>query len=657
MTKQVKLRRGTSLAHETFTGASAELTVDTTEQELVLHDGVTPGGKRIGKRDNEVVLPVDTVADLRDLEPTTGGQQINLLGHTVAGIGGGLFWYDASDTASADNNGTVIVTGGAKRWKRTEYSTTDVTYFGAMGDGVTDDTLAIQAAADSLTNTHLTPNQNGEGATLNFPAGVYIISSPLVMRTSDTAITGMGAVLKASTGVFDEDVGVENLGKWMIIWDPIYNHIPHKNLYHCHIFDLKLDMSDRLDLKGIWIGGGRNSSSIERVTFVGFYQEVINLGKSSIDGHSITQGFLVSNCSAIWDGNVGAQEIPADKDIFVISAGNENTFFNVDVVGSAQQDSIGSGFAVGTGTYNCGGNKFIACGGSNYRGSDIEVASTTGLAVGQVLTTGDGFKSTIREINGTTLRCQLLTNGSSAFVPRAGDTLTTSGGATTIVSASFGKTFKLRNSWGTTIEALKLVETTVCGVFIDNPAGQYQCIGNIVRGGRLYEQTSSCLVALGSCAFNTVEADLYTHPVSVLNGCEYASMNVRNSSEANISKVKFVSPSVTNSVFEYLTTGGINVINTSDSAGFTGKGGLGGLRVNEFFTQIFDKNGVQVLDRNGKPRLETANNSTPSVSLKDGAGNAMASVTNDGRVIMVLPTANPGVTNQLWNDGGILKIS
>ena len=52
MSTQVKLRRGTSLEHETFTGANAELTVDITEQELVLHDGVTPGGKRIGRLNN-----------------------------------------------------------------------------------------------------------------------------------------------------------------------------------------------------------------------------------------------------------------------------------------------------------------------------------------------------------------------------------------------------------------------------------------------------------------------------------------------------------------------------------------------------------------------------------------------------------------------------
>ena len=146
MSTQVKLRRGTSLEHETFTGASAELTVDTTEQELVLHDGVTPGGKRIGI---DKVKAVNSVADLRDLEPIIDGQQVNILGHTVAGIGGGVFYYDASDTTSPDNNGTVIVTAGGKRWKRSVGTKLTPQHFGALANGTFNDNPSAQLAADN----------------------------------------------------------------------------------------------------------------------------------------------------------------------------------------------------------------------------------------------------------------------------------------------------------------------------------------------------------------------------------------------------------------------------------------------------------------------------------------------------------------------------
>ena len=47
MPKQVRLRRGTTAQHATFTGADGEVTFDSTKKVLVLHDGVTAGGKPI----------------------------------------------------------------------------------------------------------------------------------------------------------------------------------------------------------------------------------------------------------------------------------------------------------------------------------------------------------------------------------------------------------------------------------------------------------------------------------------------------------------------------------------------------------------------------------------------------------------------------------
>ena len=47
MPKQVRLRRGTTAQHATFTGADGEVTFDTSKKALVLHDGVTAGGKPV----------------------------------------------------------------------------------------------------------------------------------------------------------------------------------------------------------------------------------------------------------------------------------------------------------------------------------------------------------------------------------------------------------------------------------------------------------------------------------------------------------------------------------------------------------------------------------------------------------------------------------
>ena len=47
MAKQLQLRKGTATEHNTFTGADGEVTVDTTNKTLRVHDGSTVGGIRL----------------------------------------------------------------------------------------------------------------------------------------------------------------------------------------------------------------------------------------------------------------------------------------------------------------------------------------------------------------------------------------------------------------------------------------------------------------------------------------------------------------------------------------------------------------------------------------------------------------------------------
>jgi len=45
--KQLQLRKGTAAEHSTFTGADGEVTVDTTNKTLRVHDGTTVGGTQL----------------------------------------------------------------------------------------------------------------------------------------------------------------------------------------------------------------------------------------------------------------------------------------------------------------------------------------------------------------------------------------------------------------------------------------------------------------------------------------------------------------------------------------------------------------------------------------------------------------------------------
>ena len=66
MAKQLQLRKGTATEHNTFTGANGEVTVDTTNKTLRVHDGSTVGGTRLATLTSGVVssaqLPTATTS-------------------------------------------------------------------------------------------------------------------------------------------------------------------------------------------------------------------------------------------------------------------------------------------------------------------------------------------------------------------------------------------------------------------------------------------------------------------------------------------------------------------------------------------------------------------------------------------------------------------
>ena len=64
MAKLLKLRRGTTTQHGSFTGAEGEVTVDTDKETLVVHDGSTAGGHPVAAEDMANVSSSDIVGRL-----------------------------------------------------------------------------------------------------------------------------------------------------------------------------------------------------------------------------------------------------------------------------------------------------------------------------------------------------------------------------------------------------------------------------------------------------------------------------------------------------------------------------------------------------------------------------------------------------------------
>jgi len=101
-----------------------------------------------------LVLTEIQIADYTALRAYTGGaKQVSVTGYLASAAPSGtagLFTRDDNDTTSADNGGTIIVASNGKRWKRAVSGAVNVRWFGALGDGTTDDTTAIQAAINAV---------------------------------------------------------------------------------------------------------------------------------------------------------------------------------------------------------------------------------------------------------------------------------------------------------------------------------------------------------------------------------------------------------------------------------------------------------------------------------------------------------------------------
>jgi len=79
MATELKLRRGTTTQHATFTGAEAEVTVDTDKDTVVVHDGATAGGYALAREDGSNVSDFSITGSLEALDASfTGNTAVTL---------------------------------------------------------------------------------------------------------------------------------------------------------------------------------------------------------------------------------------------------------------------------------------------------------------------------------------------------------------------------------------------------------------------------------------------------------------------------------------------------------------------------------------------------------------------------------------------------
>lgn len=131
-------------------------------------------------------IVLDTVADLRayvfSQASFPDGQLIYVKGyHSAEDGGGGIFNYHRTGTVTDDGGVFIIPDNGFGYFER-QVNTLPVNarWFGATGDGTTDDTEALQAAIDYC-----------DGSPLYVPEGSFRVTETLVWGTSDSLAPGL----------------------------------------------------------------------------------------------------------------------------------------------------------------------------------------------------------------------------------------------------------------------------------------------------------------------------------------------------------------------------------------------------------------------------------------------------------------------------------
>src|SRR6056297_3332387 len=113
MTSQVQFRKGTDSQSNAFTGALAEVTVDTTTKTLRVHDGATPGGSELVNLSSEQTLESKTINALTLTGSLTANSSTGSSGQYLESTSDGVQWSNI-DTASISNgNSSVSVTESA----------------------------------------------------------------------------------------------------------------------------------------------------------------------------------------------------------------------------------------------------------------------------------------------------------------------------------------------------------------------------------------------------------------------------------------------------------------------------------------------------------------------------------------------------------------
>jgi hypothetical protein len=240
MSKVVQRRRGTTTQHASFVGAAGEITVDTTKNTVVVHNGSTTGGfplvkeatlsasggaATIGFNPTGTIASTNVQAAIAELDADVTAISGTTTAAAVAAVNAQLAASNGSTYIGHIATGTGAVARTAQSKLRDVVTPLD---FGAVGDGSTDDSAAFYAALvasqgknlDGLGKTYKINTQynaSGSGYHLRNMTLDYSSAPNFAIGTAETLLTfngvqGTAVTLAANTAVGSATVTVGTNG-------------------------------------------------------------------------------------------------------------------------------------------------------------------------------------------------------------------------------------------------------------------------------------------------------------------------------------------------------------------------------------------------------------------------------------------------------------
>jgi hypothetical protein len=214
MSKRLQLRGGTTTEHASFTGAVREVTVDTTKDTLVVHDGSTVGGTALSTAADvaAAIGAIDltaAIATVIDAAPAS----LNTLNELAAALGDDANYATTTTTLIGTK---LSLAGGALTGPVTTTSTFD---------GV--DIAARDAVLTSTTNTANTGVANA--ATAQTQANAGVANAATAQGTANAAMPKSGGYFGGNYIVDNYGIGAVGLydsNKYQSVWAMGSSYLP-----------------------------------------------------------------------------------------------------------------------------------------------------------------------------------------------------------------------------------------------------------------------------------------------------------------------------------------------------------------------------------------------------------------------------------------------